>query len=83
MKSLEIHTMLKAMMKNIACNDEEILNLFIKERSVPFVEFTRTEQKKMLKALKNAVNVLKNEVDYNLFSEYNLIVLDDLRNGVV
>jgi TRAP-type mannitol/chloroaromatic compound transport system substrate-binding protein len=67
-------------MELIAKSDENVYATFKKLQSQEFQELSKEEKKVIRKACRSAVDQMKTYVNYNLFSKYDEVTLDDFSN---
>jgi len=67
-------------MEIIACEDPCVTKLYQQVYRDGFFSLNDQEQKRIRKACKKAVDLMKEKCNYNLFVEFNPVVLDDLSN---
>jgi len=67
-------------METLACEDKKIVRLYQKVYREGFFNLTKIEQKEIRTACKKTVDLMKQKCNYNLFVEFNPVVLDDFFN---
>ena len=79
-EDLTIQALLRGIMITLASQNRETAFLIQRATMNSFFDLDKDQQKKVRTACKEAIDKMKNNCNYNLFAEYNPIVLDDL-NG--